>query len=95
MYLTKRLIEHRLTDGSCLVLNSPAGEKRCLDRYPSGQSLGVTEMAVGRYRPNLVVDETKTRLWKKRNVFEMTQCQECSYALICGGGCAFDRGEVG
>jgi radical SAM protein with 4Fe4S-binding SPASM domain len=77
MYLTKRLIEHHLPDGSCLMLNSPAGEKRCLDR--------VRQLAA----------RQATRLWKKRNVFEMTQCQECSYALICGGGCAFDRGEVG
>jgi uncharacterized protein len=67
--------------------------------YPCSQSLGVTEMAVGRYRPSLVVDETKIRHWKKRNVFEMTQCQECAYALICGGGCAFEawsaHGDIG
>lgn len=54
----------------------------CLD------GVGREDFVVGRFYPNLKIDENKLKQWR-RTIFEIPKCKECDVALLCGGGCGF------
>jgi uncharacterized protein len=56
--------------------------------YSCNELVGRNESLIGRYWPNLEMDESKLEQWQQRNVFSMKTCSHCKYNLLCGGGCA-------
>jgi uncharacterized protein len=58
------------------------------DIYTCWRGIGSREFAVGRYSPELVLNEDYD-VWMSRTVLDLSKCSECKYALLCGGGCAF------
>ena len=52
--------------------------------YPCLLSVGVEELAVGKYHP---VVEWKENSIHARNIETIAECSDCVYSLLCGGGC--------
>jgi uncharacterized protein len=46
------------------------------------------EFAVGRYKPQFIIDRTKEMLWYRRSGVNLPKCRQCKFLYICGGGCA-------
>lgn len=42
---------------------------------------------LGRFHPKLEIEERVLESWLSRDVARLDPCNECSLALICGGGC--------
>ncbi len=57
--------------------------------YICPESIGNKDIAIGRFYPELELYEDKMSLWRNRDIISMEKCRECSFALICGGGCPF------
>lgn len=57
------------------------------DIYGCTASCGREEFKLGTFWPKKEKNQKSIRDWKKRNVTEISKCQECSYDVICGGGC--------
>jgi uncharacterized protein len=45
-------------------------------------------LGLGRFYPSLEIDEKALAVWTNRDVRLLPTCQECSLALLCGGGCS-------
>ncbi len=43
---------------------------------------------VGRYKPNIEIDQEKIELFRKRRIDTMSKCKKCSMKALCRGGCA-------
>ncbi len=43
---------------------------------------------LGRFFPELLIDEGALRAWTARDVRRLPPCCECPLALLCGGGCS-------
>jgi uncharacterized protein len=56
--------------------------------YACPESINNPEMAIGRFDPELAIDEEKLHQWD-RTIFTNAKCRECSVAMFCGGGCAY------
>jgi uncharacterized protein len=56
--------------------------------YPCTEVMGDENEAIGRFLPELVIDDEKKDLWQKRNVFNIKECSQCEIFSFCGGGCA-------
>ncbi|MBU7034117.1 MAG: radical SAM protein [Theionarchaea archaeon] len=56
--------------------------------YPCWESVGEEDHCVGQFIPSLEFNRTY-EMWRKRTVMNMKECRECSYAFVCGGGCAY------
>lgn len=56
--------------------------------YPCFDLVGREETRIGRYWPNLEMNETALSRWHARDVFSLKRCTGCKYLLLCGGGCA-------
>lgn len=67
------------------------------DVYSCLPMLGWKEQRLGVYIPELSFNE-KYQEWKHRTIFNLEKCLDCSLALVCGGGCAYDsllnRGDL-
>lgn len=57
--------------------------------YVCTESIGDRGNAVGRYAPRFRLSRKKLTRWHGRSVVTLTECQECSIATFCGGGCAY------
>lgn len=55
--------------------------------YACGNAAGNKEYAIGRYYPEISLDEENVRRWRKRRFIAMPECRGCRLALLCGGGC--------
>lgn len=55
--------------------------------YACPDLVGQAEYRVGRFFPEFI-KEPAFYQWRNFNVLNITQCKECSAAMICGGGCA-------
>lgn len=55
--------------------------------YACGNAAGNKEYAIGRYYPEVTLDEDAVSMWRKRRFITMPRCRECAIALLCGGGC--------
>lgn len=49
---------------------------------------GAEGFRLGRFLPNLEINERAMGMWSSRDVFSLPACRECPLALVCGGGCA-------
>jgi uncharacterized protein len=56
--------------------------------YPCTEVMGDEKDAIGRFLPELVIDDEKKDLWQNRNVFNIKACSQCEIFSFCGGGCA-------
>ena len=56
--------------------------------YPCTEVMGHEKEAIGRFLPELVIDDEKKDLWQQRNVFNIEECSQCEIFSFCGGGCA-------
>ena len=58
--------------------------------YACWESLGKSCSRIGTYDSDegLQLDDRQIEKWFGRSVAEIDACMNCSYALICGGGCA-------
>ena len=52
--------------------------------YPCILTVGMEELAIGKYYPNVEFYENSIR---NRNIDKIPECRECKYSLLCGGGC--------
>jgi len=53
--------------------------------FPCLLAVGINELAIGTYYPNVEFKENSIR---NRNIDTIPECRECTYSLLCGGGCA-------
>jgi len=58
--------------------------------YACWESVGKACSRIASYRADgaLAFDEAKRDRWFKRSIATLPSCQDCAYALVCGGGCA-------
>ncbi|MCK4957082.1 MAG: SPASM domain-containing protein, partial [Candidatus Cloacimonetes bacterium] len=57
------------------------------DIYTCLEVVGKEGWSVGKFYPELDIDEEKLNQWRERDIFK-TGCTDCEVALSCGGGCA-------
>jgi radical SAM protein with 4Fe4S-binding SPASM domain len=48
---------------------------------------------VGRFDPELALDEAAFRRWYDRGPFDMNHCRGCNLLPVCGGGCHLWQGD--
>jgi len=60
------------------------------DIYTCPDISGRKEYAVGQFSPEVIRFEAKLAEWRTRSIFNIPKCSQCSYALICGGGCGLE-----
>ncbi|MBU7014885.1 MAG: radical SAM protein [Theionarchaea archaeon] len=56
--------------------------------YPCWEAVGEDEHCVGHFIPSLEFNEN-SNVWRQRMVMNIKECGECTYAFVCGGGCAY------
>lgn len=62
------------------------------DVYFCADGVGREEFRVGKYDPELTLDQGRTALWREHNVLRVPSgCSTCHVKLCCGGGCWFRR----
>ena len=52
--------------------------------FPCLLAVGVDDLAIGKYYPQIVLKENSIR---NRNIDTIPECRQCKYSLLCGGGC--------
>jgi uncharacterized protein len=57
--------------------------------YTCWEAVGEAAHCVGHFIPRLKFNKTYTE-WTRRTVFTIEECRSCSYAFLCGGGCAYE-----
>lgn len=57
--------------------------------YTCSEAAGLKEYSVGKYYPNLELNEDMIEQWKNRTIFKIDKCSKCNIATLCGGGCSF------
>lgn len=55
--------------------------------YGCTASCGREEYLLGTFWPEVNLNEKPIDSWKKRDVKSIEKCRDCSYDVICGGGC--------
>ena len=55
--------------------------------YGCTASCGREEYLLGRYWPTVEKNEAQLEAWQTRDVTMIEKCRDCSYNVICGGGC--------
>ena len=52
------------------------------------RGVGRKDYMIGKFDENCVtIDKEKLNMWKNRSPFEMKNCKDCKFILLCGGGC--------
>ena len=57
--------------------------------YQCPESVGDAKSAVGTYSPRFELWPRRLQAWQGRSVLTLPECQQCSIATFCGGGCAY------
>lgn len=57
------------------------------DIYGCTASAGREEYKLGTFYPEVRLNQDYIREWQSRNVNNITECRDCRYNVICGGGC--------
>lgn len=66
--------------------------------YCCPEAVGMHQYSVGKYLPELELNETSLQPWRNRSILTNTKCRDCSVAPLCGGGCtlaAFEAARSG
>lgn len=58
--------------------------------YPCFKSMGNKKSAIGRFIPGFQIYGDRLDQWLQRDIINLKKCSQCSYATICGGGCAYE-----
>lgn len=59
------------------------------DLYACWDHVGDPTCQIGKYYPEVDIKEEALAAWRGRTTFAIPQCRQCKYALLCGGGCAY------
>jgi radical SAM protein with 4Fe4S-binding SPASM domain len=59
------------------------------DVYACWDAAGLPHLSVGKYLPDISLDEHKLGRWRDRTSLNIESCQGCSSSAHCGGGCQF------
>jgi uncharacterized protein len=57
--------------------------------YLCPESAGTCRYAIGVYSPRYELWSNRLAQWQTRSVLSLPECQQCSIATFCGGGCGF------
>ncbi len=60
------------------------------DIYMCLESVGDPSLSVGKYSPDLVLNEEIYSKWARRNVMNLKDCQNCKIKFLCAGGCSME-----
>lgn len=55
--------------------------------YGCTASCGRQEYLLGKFWPEVKLNDQAITQWQTRNVVNIKECQDCKYDVICGGGC--------
>jgi len=58
--------------------------------YPCGEATGNSSFSMGRFVPELKINEEKFNCWRDRSIINIPECSKCPIALLCGGGCRYE-----
>lgn len=59
------------------------------DVFICWDEVGHENKRVGTYGPGKLDFNERLQMWLGRTIASVPQCSQCSFALLCGGGCAF------
>jgi uncharacterized protein len=59
------------------------------DVYACWDAAGIQDLAVGRFHPEVEIEESKLNVWRARTTLDVPGCQGCVSQPHCGGGCQF------
>jgi uncharacterized protein len=59
------------------------------DVYACWDAAGISDLAVGRFHPDIEIHESKLNVWRARTTLDVPGCQGCVSQPHCGGGCQF------
>lgn len=62
------------------------------DIYPCLGCVGKHRFSIGKYYPSVEFKENSIR---NRNIEKIPECRDCTYSLLCGGGCPMKLHESG
>lgn len=69
------------------------------DVYTCLAACGESKFSIGKFYPELKINENMLNLWRKRSIFSIPKCKDCRFNILCGGGCAllayFGNGSLG
>ncbi|MES9948989.1 MAG: radical SAM protein [Candidatus Thiodiazotropha sp.] len=54
------------------------------------ESVGNSNLRIGRYDPEWKIDQLAFDKWAKRNVLQLEYCRDCKIRFVCAGGCALE-----
>jgi uncharacterized protein len=57
--------------------------------YACPESIGIPDMAIGRFYPELHFFNDKIKMWTERSILNFRECKDCRFSLVCGGGCPY------
>ncbi|MBO3754004.1 MAG: SPASM domain-containing protein [Candidatus Brockarchaeota archaeon] len=60
------------------------------DVYSCAFAIGQKELIVGRYIPDLILNEEYSKVWEK-DVTKQSECTNCEFIVLCGGGCMYQK----
>ena len=55
--------------------------------YPCPESVGMEDLSIGQYYPDVYIDQKKIALWQNQTILQREQCKSCEISTFCGGGC--------
>ncbi len=55
--------------------------------YTCFDVVGNENLSVGKYYPDFKLNINRLKLWQEKSVFDMENCKNCKYGILCGGGC--------
>jgi radical SAM protein with 4Fe4S-binding SPASM domain len=61
--------------------------------YGCTASCGRKEYKLGDFWPEVKLNEEEINKWKKRDVVNIKECNDCAYDVICGAGCGVMAGN--
>jgi radical SAM protein with 4Fe4S-binding SPASM domain len=63
----------------------------CFDQdghlYACYETIGDPKFAVGRFWPEISIDQAHLSQYRDRSAFSMDECTDCAMSPVCGGGC--------
>ncbi|MCP5014428.1 MAG: radical SAM protein [Ketobacter sp.] len=59
------------------------------DIYSCWDAAGLKHLAVGRFHPNVTIDNEELGKWRGRTSLDIAGCEGCASSPHCGGGCQF------
>jgi uncharacterized protein len=55
--------------------------------YPCPETVGMVDLAIGTYWPELILNRRKARQWRRQTILTRPRCAGCEMSTFCGGGC--------